>query len=187
MNKLSIMGGTMLTAFVAGLYVFMPGQQGKILPDFSVLTSKLNTSQPPSVLTSPSPSSNPHPLVTPEQAKAGIKQLDDGRMVVDQSLPPEMDRLNQDISKMTVELQEKKAEIDRNANLPPIGSAERIIQQADQLIAETERKYGLDTASGVEAILASKPTITDPDLKQLEAKLDTVGQELEEIERRYQQ
>lgn len=182
MGKFWIMGGTMAVAFVAGVYVFMPDQQGKLLPDFSGLASKFQ----PAVLPTPTPESNPHPLFPDDKAKNGIKRLEDGSVVVDKALPPEMDKLNQDIAQMTVELQEKKAEIGRKAVMPVAGGAEQAIQQANKLIAETEQKNGLDTAHDVEAILTSRPTITDPDLKQLETKLDTVGHELEGIERHYQ-
>ena len=181
MGKFWVMGITLLLSFSAGLYVFIPEQSDKLMPDFASLL--IPSSQKAIIIP---------PKIDSEQSVLGsageIKEENisaDGRVVVPRALPPELKKLDSEVAKLTTELQEKVSGIQATALSTAGTEAEKIIQQADKLIAETNQKYGIDT-SHVPAVLDSFPPITDPELKQIQEKLDTIDRDIQELERRNQ-
>lgn len=183
MSKFLIMGITLLLSFSAGLYVFIPEQHGKLLPDFSFLQHSLSLK----------------PIIEPPELAEGQSVLgavgkteqeqrtDDGRVTVEGTLPPELKKLDAELTKLTAEVQEKQQQIALQVvSTESDAKTEKIVQQADQLVAETNKKHGIDT-SHIAAILSSSPPITDPELKQIDSKVEAVDKEIQELERRYQQ
>lgn len=183
MSKFLIMGIALLLSFSAGLYIFIPEQHGKILPDFSVLQHSASlkpTIEPPKLAEGQS-------VLGAAGNTEKVQRTDDGRVIVEGTLPPELKKLDVELTKLTAEVQEKQQQIALQVvSTESGGKAERIVQQADQLVAETNKKHGIDT-SYIAAILSSSPPITDPELKKIDSKVEAVDKEIQELERRYQQ
>ncbi len=182
MSKFWVMGATLLISFSAGLYVFIPEQHGKFLPDFTpFLTSAV---QKP-VLDEPKLESGQSILGAAGEVEDGQRAAD-GSIVIKDALPPELKMLDTEIAGLNTALQEERVKVQPVTSPSSDAQAEKIIQQADKLVAETNKKHGIDT-SHVAAIMASSPPITDPELKQIQEKLDVVDKDIHELEQRYRQ
>lgn len=172
MNKFWLMGITLLLSFVVGFYIFMPGQYGHFWPNFSEIKVVQSIASTKSQVFPDKPA-----LVTKDTGQPG--HADNGRTVIKGELPPDLKKLSDKVAEMDAEIQEKIQGIQKSTSTDEGAKTAKIIQQGEALIAATNRKYGLDS-SRISAVVASSPSITDPNLKQIESGLEAISKQMKD-------
>ncbi|UJS23588.1 hypothetical protein [Thiothrix winogradskyi] len=171
MNKVWFMGGSLILSFITGLYVFFPNQHGKLLPDFTAV--RIDPISPP-IFSSLELEKGQSVLgeagkVKPEQRAA------DGRVIVSEILPPEVQQLNDGLTQMTQDLQKQAQTLEKSDSFSKQDEAENLIQQTDKLIAELSDKHSIKNL----VVLSENTDITDPELKQVKENIDIVQKSIQ--------
>ncbi|MBA1446332.1 MAG: hypothetical protein M3H12_07725 [Chromatiales bacterium] len=110
------------------------------------------------------------------------------RLVVNDALPPAAETLRTSVEEMRLEVErinQEAEEAEGRAGGKDVYSKEtdQLLLEADLLIAEVSQKYGI-TQDEISALTNMQPETADPELIELNSKLEQLDDEMIELERR---
>ncbi len=119
---------------------------------------------------------------------AGELRKERDRLVVNDALPPAAETLRTSVEEMRLEVEhinQEAEEAEGRVGGKNVYSkeTEQLLTEADQLIAEVSRKYGI-TQGEISALTDLQPETTDPELIELNSKLEQLDDEMIKLERR---
>ncbi len=110
------------------------------------------------------------------------------RLVVNDALPPAAETLRTSVEEMRLEVErinQEAEEAEGRVGGKDVYSKEtdQLLLEADLLIAEVSQKYGI-TQDEISALTNMQPETADPELIELNSKLEQLDDEMIELERR---